>query len=441
MFDYADQRVDRRQAHVADDLDTMDAALEKLGFVPPPRHGSYSDSVGGSACRVSVWDVLDDNEAGTAFLRHLCKLVGEGIPVNLSPGDFRGEASTIDAWQRFCEKIRAALDWRDLSGRHLGLCIHSHQMPLEAYWLIADAVLGCGPRYVFLDSLQMITHSDVALEERAEANWSFLWRQRVAARPVLPVYGGIVRSACPLLADEVAATVLPGSGLHAPAHSAWMPIPMPVSAFVMPGGRIRMPLLVATIGEALLIAEQMLDRVCWHDPQQHIDARDNRRLAFCITGIGDLVLEKGDDPGSLDCLRWLAGIVTRIRVELHLQSRQIAARQGAVPALEKANHVSQWRAGPQRESWCQHWNAAVRNSALRHRNLLVMSPYAVIPADAPSTAAFSDLLPVIALADAWNFAAPPDFCGWTAAQYRHFHRRARATIQGSHSTSFVAAGV
>jgi hypothetical protein len=78
---------------------------------------------------------------------------------------------------------------------------------------------------------------------------------------------------------------------------------------------------------------------------------------------------------------------------------------------------------------------------MRHRNLLVMSPYAIIPTDASPTADFSDLLPVIALADAWAFGAPPDFSGWTAAEYRHFHRRARATIQGSHSASFVAAGV
>jgi len=441
MFDYAGRQHDRRRPVVDDDLDTMAAALEELGFMPPPRYGSSGISVCGSAHRVSVRDVLDENEAGQAFLRWLRKLVGEGIPVNLSPEDFPGELSAIESWQRFCEVIRDALSLCEPSGRHLGLCIHSHQMPLEAYRLIADAVLGRGPRYVFLDSLQMAEHANSTVEERATANWSYLWRQRNADRPVMPVYGGIVRSACPLLADEVAATVLPGAGLHAPAHSAWIPIMLPIMTFATPGGQIRWQPLIGALGKALLIVEKMFDQVCWHDHRQHADARENRRLGFCITGIGDLVLARGDDPTSLDCLRWLGGVITRIRVELQQQSRRIALRKGAIPALEEANHVAQWRAGPHRESWRQHWDDAVRNSAMRHRNLLVMSPYAIIPTAASSTAEFSDLLPVIALADAWAFGAPPDFGGWNAAEYRHFHRRARATIQGSHSASFIAAGV
>lgn len=441
MIDYAGTQYNGSQCAAARDLDTMEAELNKLGFQPPSRYGANRNAVCGTAQRVSVREVLDDDEVGSAFLHRLCKLVGDGIPVNLSPEDFCSQESGIASWQRFCEAIQTALSWRELSGHHIGLCIHSHQMPLDAYRLIADAVLGRGPRYVFLDCLQMTAHGNPAVEQRADANWSFLWRQRGTERPIKPVYGGIVRSACPLLADEVATTVLPASGLHGPVNSAWLPITLPVTNFATPGGRIRWQQLGPAIRESLSIAEQILDQISWHEPDQQADARENRRLAICVTGLGDLVQRNGEDPTSLGCLRWLADVVARIRGELYDQSGRIAVETGAIPALEEANHVSQWSAGPHRESWRQRWDDAVRQSAVRHRNLLVISPYSIIPTRAQAAPAFSDLLPVIALADAWNFAAPPGFRGWNVTQFRHFHRRARATIQGSHSASSVAAGV
>jgi len=441
MFDYAGRQFDGPQCAAARGLDTMAAELTELGLQPPPRYGAGRKAVCGTAQRVSVREVLDDGTAGKAFIRRLCELVGEGIPVNLSPEDFCNEESGVDSWQRFCEVIRAALLSRKLSGRNIGLCIHSHQMPLEAYRLVADVVLGPGPRYVFLDSLQMAAHGNPVVEQRAEANWSFLWRQRGMAGPLMPVYGGIVRSACPLLADEVAATVLPGPGPHAPVGSAWLPIMLPMMEFATPGGQIKWQLLLPAIRKSLAIAEKMLDLVSWYGSDQQADAWENRRLAISVTGLGDLVQQRGEDPTSLECLRWLVDVVTRIRGELYEQSGRTAARAGAIPALGEANHVSQWSAGPHRESWRQHWELAVRQSAVRHRNLLVVSPYSIIPTGASAAPAYSDLLPVIALADAWNFAGPPDFRGWNVAQYRHFHRRARATIQGSHTASFVAAGV
>jgi len=440
MFDFAGRQFDGPQCAAARDLDTMAAELTDLGLRPPSRHGAGRNAVCGMAQRVSVREVLDDGEAGKAFMRRLCELVAEGVPVNLSPEDFCSEKSGIDSWQRFCEMIRAALSSRELSGRNIGLCIHSHQMPLEAYRLIADAVLGPGPRYVFLDSLQMAAHGNPVVGQRAAANWSFLWRQRGMARPLMPVYGGIVRSTCPLLADEVAATVLPGHGPHAPVSSAWLPVVLPITEFAAPGGQIRWQLLLPAIRKSLAIAEQMLHLVRWHGPGQQADAWENRRLAISVTGLGDLVQQRGEDPTSLECLRWLVEVVARIRGELCEQSGRIAAKVGAIPALGEANHVSHWSAGPHRESWRRHWEVAVRQSAVRHRNLLVLSPYSVIPTGA-SAPAYSDLLPVIALADAWNFAGPPDFRGWNVAQFRDFHRRARATIQGSHTASFVAAGV
>jgi len=440
MLDCADTHFGSRRCGGADDLDEMDAALAGLGLTPPVRYGVARNVVCGVSEQVSVRKVLDDEETGTAFVRRISRLIAAGIPVNLSPLDFSCEGSAIESWQRFCEAIRRALSRRGMSGYKIGLCIHAHQMPLEAYRLVADAVLGRGPRYVFLDSLQMEAHGNPAIGERARANWSFLWQQRNVERPVMPVYGGIVRSACPLLADEVAATVLPGTGLHAPINSAWLPITLPIVGFATGDGRIRWPALRAAIREAVAIAEHMHDLLRWPGPRQRADARQNRRLAIEVTGVGDLIARRGDDPTRLDCLKWLLAVMTRIRSELYEQSGLLAAGQGVVPALEQANHVSQWSAGPHRESWSRYWEHALKRSAVRHRNLLVLSPYSVIPARREPNAAYSDLLPIIGMADAWSFACKAEFRGWNVTRFRDFHRRARATIQQPRTASFIAAG-
>jgi hypothetical protein len=229
--------------------------------------------------------------------------------------------------------------------------------------------------------------------------------------------------------------------LHGPLASAWFPITLPITAFSSGDGRIRWQELREAIRKVLLLVEQGFDQVRWQTPGQRLDATQNRRLAFEVTEIGELALRRGDDPARLDCLNRLAATIGRIRNELRDQSRQIAAACGAIPALTEANHVEQWIAGPHRDSWSRHWEAALQRSAVRYRNLLVMSPYSVIPGGTGSSPEFSDLLPVIGLADAWTFAEPPDFRGWNATRFRQFHRRARAIIQQSHTASFVAAGV
>jgi len=441
MLDCADRLLEGQRAVVIDGAGSIDAAVAGLGLIPPSRYGDSKNVVCGVAERVSVLDMLENADTQKSFLWRICRLTGAGIPINLLLQDFPGEGSGIDSWQRFCELVRSALQCAGLSSRQVGLCIHSHQMPLEAYCLIADVVLGRGPRYVFLDSLQMQPHASPELQQRAEANWLFLWRQRNADRPVMPAYGGIVRSACPLLADEVAAAVLPGRGLQCPLDSAWIPITLRITDFATASGRIRWQRLRSAISNVLLLVEQMFDQLAWYSPGQRSDAQQNRRLAFEITKIGDLVHRRGEDPTSLECLERLATTIGRIRGELREQSARLAAESGAIPALVEDDHVDQWSAGHHRDSWNRHWHEAVRRSAVRHRNLLVISPYSVVPAGVASAPVFSDLLPVIGLADAWTFAEPADFRGWDVAQFRHFHCMARATIQRSHTASFVAAGV
>ena len=78
---------------------------------------------------------------------------------------------------------------------------------------------------------------------------------------------------------------------------------------------------------------------------------------------------------------------------------------------------------------------------MRHRNLLVLSPYAVLPAGARSAADYLHLLPVLAHADAFAFGEPPTACFSGAREFAQFHRQAWAVMQRRHAASLVAAGV
>lgn len=433
MFGYRESsRLDARGV-----VESSLTALRQQGFEPPPLDATRPAIGCGAALSVAVRDAIDNS---AAFLKTLCELAAGATPICLSPIDFGRPDSAVDAWQTLCELVRATLSAHGLPARGIATCIHAHQMPLEAYCLIADSVLGAGPRYVHLDCLQMADHHEPGVTERAAANWRFLWRQRGATRPVMPVYGGLVRSGCPLLSGEVASSILPVGGLHIPAGSAWLPIEVRLTRFADRHGGIDEQRLHAALGRTLVAADRLFDHLEWPCPRQRADALENRRIAFVLQGFGDLVRQSGRDPADLDCLRWLSHLAQGIRGELNAVSARLAGQSGPLPALSM-DAAGSWSVGAKRDAWNRRWRVALRKCAVRHRNLVVMSPYTVLPTDGACAPEFTDLLPLIAHADAWSFAGMPACRGWDAAQFRQFHRRAWAIIQGSHATSFVAAGV
>jgi hypothetical protein len=373
------------------------------------------------------------------------RLMQDRVPVALSLTGMRGsgdsEACATTALQRFCEYLRSLLCHVAYDPASISLCLRSHQLPLQAFSLISNSVLGQGPRYVYLDGIQMRRQHNAAVQALSEQNWQFLWRHRRAGAEVLPVYGGLVRSACRLLSDEVAGAVLPGSATVVPASSAWLSLELPLCSFVNDAGQFDWPGLSRTIARAIAASDRMHDGLSWPCWRQLADAKLHRRLAVFVTGLGDLAVRCGQDPSGFGTLNWLNDIVVGVRRELHLASTLLARQHGPLPAVARNDPSASLRAGPTRDRWRSHWQSAVRTYALRHRNLLVLSPYAVMPEKSPSTACFADLLPVIRHADAWCFSTTQQFDGWHIDAYRRFHERAWALIQGHNEGCAVAAGV
>jgi hypothetical protein len=415
--------------------------LRQFGFKVPPLSGTRSDVAGGVPMRLSVRNLLQPGSGSEQTINTILTLLGDHTPLTLSLTDLgKGEAA-IDDLQLFCELLRAQITKNNCSGEHLGICVHSHQLPLQSFQVISKTVPGNGLRYVLLDSLQMTQHSNPRVQAETERNWSVLWRDRLASVPLLPAYGATVRTACPLLADEVAASVLPVSGLQVPVDSAWLPMSLPLPHFADDSGEVRWDQLLPALASGVELAEKIMDQLCWSQPGQRSDARQNRRLAMSITGLGDLVVRRGLDPENLTTLRWLSAIVERIRKTLWYRSGQMARNLGCLPALHNSDPSSGWEDSAQRENWRRRWRVALEKSAVRHRNMLVLSPYSVLSSSGACSAGYTDLLPVVAFADAWSFADVPEFSGWSLNEYKVFHRRAWAVIQGCKTGSLVAAGV
>ena len=415
------------------------AALMALGF-DLPAATARATAAGGVAEKISVRAILDDADVAKRFRYTLERCARQGAPVSYLVLDLGREAAAATRWAAFCQFILDTVGpGRRFSWRP-GFCLHSHALPLEEYCEIADSLLGRGPRYVFLDSLQMNAHGDARVTARSDSNWVYLWKSRGSPRPLRPVYGGLVRSACPLLADEVATAALPGAGLQVPAGSAWLALTLDLTRFADAAGVLDEPRLCKALTDGLPLADELLDELRWSLDAQRQDARRNRRLAVNLAGIGDLVARRRSDPADLDCLRDLERTVALIRRVLDETSAALARQRGPVPSLAQCCPPDDWFDGSHNEIWRKRFEAARRHAAVRHRNLLAMSPYAVLPAASSYGAAFADLLPLLRHADAWSFASPARFPGWNVKQFKYFHKRARAIVQSSQVATVIAAG-
>jgi hypothetical protein len=422
-------------------LRTLVDRLRQLEFEVPLHCGAHSHAASGVPLRLAIPELLQPVAGSGSAIKAIRSMLRANTPFTLSLSEPGGGDTAIHALQRCCEILRAEVANSGRNGGHVGICIQPGQISLQALRLITNSVPGAGPRYVLLDDSQMTAPANGHLRSQTDKNWDFLWRDRLAAAPLRPAYGAVVRTPCPLLDDEVAASILPVYGIPVPADSAWFPLGLALPRFTDDAGEISWDRLLRTLTCGVELVDKFMDRLHWSRPAQMSDARLNRRLAISITGLGDLVLRRGLDPQDLAALRWLSAIVLRIRKKLWYHSAQMARNHGCLPALRRSDPSSGWDDSVHRDTWRHHWRVALEKSAVRHRNMLVLSPYSVLPSERSCDAAFTDLLPAIACADAWSFADVPQAGNWNLSEYKAFHKRAWAVMQGRKTGTLVAAGV
>lgn len=147
---------------------------------------------------------------------------------------------------------------------------------------------------------------------------------------------------------------------------------------------------------------------------------------------------RGANPSDLEVLRSLNELLEHIRSTLWGRTAEIARGCDLLPAIARHQPTLAVADGQHNMDWDARWHAAVERCAVRHRNLLVISPYAVVPRSGNACAAYTDLLPLIGFADAHGFAAGIPLPGWNFKDFCRFHRRAWAVIQRRNGASLVA---
>lgn len=424
---------------VAESCSRLELELQNAGLRPLVVETETGRTAGGLPARIDLH--RQGQGETTAIIEECGRAVAAGVPVNLNLVGLAGSAAPEEALDRALEHIAAIAGADPVSRGLIGTCLYTHQVSLDAYRLIRHQWLGAGPAYVLLDSLMMWHHGDERVQEQADSDWLRLWRYRCGDAPLLPAYAAPVRTACPLLSDEASAAVLPALGATVPCQSAWLPIELDLRNFSDGRGELQWPVLEQALTACVTLGNDLLDLLSWELPLQAEDALKNRRLAITIGGIGELVAERGSEPRDLECLQWICDDLKQLRTRLWQLSGELASRQGPLPVLQCADPAAPWHDRAHRAHWQSRWRNALRATAVRNRNLLVLSPYAVLPADGRDAASHMDLLPVMKFADAWSFREPASFDGWTAAEFRRFHERAWAVMQRKNGNSFVAAGV
>ena len=193
-------------------------------------------------------------------------------------------------------------------------------------------------------------------------------------------------------------------------------------------GVLDLPALSDCLHGAIDAAEQMHDAGDWPTPAMRHDSWSNRRVALLIEGIGDLTRARGADPGSLDTLHELSDLLQHVRNTVDEYSRRLAAQYEYAPSLRIRKEDRRASGVIEMAGWQSRWQSALRHTATRHRNLLALSPWSLFPRGEPADSSYSDLLPLLAYADACAFAEPPSRRAWNTKEFKHFHRRLAAVL-------------
>ena len=160
----------------------------------------------------------------------------------------------------------------------------------------------------------------------------------------------------------------------------------------------------------------------------------NRRLSVFVRGWGDLVRRRNDNPVCLPVLGELEQLAHHIEAVLANASREIATRNGYCPAIDAAGARVQ-RHG---REMAARWQRAVRDNALRHRNLLTLSPWDVFPRHDEADFRYVNLLPLVRCANSVSFRREAQIARWGVAEFRCFYERVGAILRRSGDATLVA---
>jgi len=356
----------------------------------------------------------------------LADLLGRELPVSLLLTGLGDSENPVAEFESICRALADALDAPAVHTTALEITLPGQTPEPAEAWRIRRDILGKGPLNIVCDEQSM----------SAKNFWLQLWDLRDESN-IRAAFWPLVTSPCPLLGSEHADNILPGLGLQAPSESAWVAASLTLTHYTNESGGFDDEALVEALVDLLAKAEAMHRIGQWPTAAMQHDAWMNRRLAIQVDGLGDYAKRCGLEPDCHETLQKLRELLLRIRQILMQQSAQMAKTTGVLPAIELHNPKRQLPAGPDRDSWERRWLRAVERSALGHRNMLVLSPWALFPCGGADLR-WLDLLPLLRLADACVFRGRPEITRWNINEFKHFHRRTWALMRQIETDALVA---
>lgn len=333
-----------------------------------------------------------------------------------------------------CEKIGRAFQCAGLDHSTLEITVDAGSIAPQAAWEIRRNTLGAGTvNLVLSDALMSSALQSGALA--TDSLWLQLWHLRSSS--VVSAFWPSASSRCALLSSESAADVVPDIGLQAPGQSAWLSYELDLLEFADAAGAIDEHALQRSLRKSVDDAEELHDTIAWPTPAMQQDGWFNRRLAIRIVGIGDVVMRRGLDPELHSSVLELDRLIRYVRCVAERRSRQIARTRETLPAIAAVNPCRNLRPGQVREAWERRWSRAIARSAMRHRNLIVMSPWSIFPRNCTNYR-YANLLPLLRHADACEFRRKISLARWSVKEFRHFHHRAWAVRRRIESATVVA---
>ncbi|MDH3266052.1 MAG: hypothetical protein OEM25_03710 [Gammaproteobacteria bacterium] len=327
-----------------------------------------------------------------------------------------------------CDFIRrAALD-AGVSPAAIGIGVEVNDLPPQALWLRRCEALGDGSLFLLPGRALMCPNNRPPERAGHDRFWLQMWHLRRATR-LRVAYADAALSQCPLLSDERAGSILPTTAIQVPPGSAWIALRLDVSMFADGRGSTDDGALQQALCRAVEVGEELHELMAWPNAQMRHDAWLNRRLAIMVTGFGDLLRLRGLDPCDFAALQDLSATVMWVQDVLLQQSQRIATKTDVLPALRQADPSHALPVGPVRNNWRKRWRLAMEQAPIRHRNMLVLSPWSLFPAGVAADIRYANLLPLLKYADACAFSRPSDLSHWSVAQLQSFHLRAWAVLQ------------
>ena len=390
----------------------------------------------GATVTVDAATVRCSSGAADRFRQQAFAVLARGLPLSVTLVMTGTAADGHAGFAAVCDELYRARCAAGAASSAVGIAVDPLAIAPEAAADIRNRAMGTGPLHVLAGSL-MQHH---CARDLRDAVWRQL-RTPHCQGNMLAALAPVVTPPCTLLSAEPAYCVQPATAVQVPTGSAWLPVRLDVSHFADAAGAIELPALECALRRCVRIGDALHDLIAWPTAQLRHDAWLNRRLSIELTGFGDLAVRRALDPQRFDALQELCGVLRRMCGTLRAESRAIAGEHGFPPAFGECDPSLKFPRGALRNGWRSRWLEAVEAQAMRHRNLIAMSPWCVFPRDRPADFRYADLLPLLSFADAGVFPPPPDLIHWSHSNFMDFHRRAWAVLQQRGSAHQIAEGL